>query len=69
MKENIVDTSSTSSTKELSSLQRVNNLERRFREEIVGNAGQVSIVVESQIVKKSMLPQHEEDHVESLGFE
>lgn len=69
MKENLGDNSCSAQAKEASSLLRVNNFERRFREEIVGNAGQVSIVVEPQIVKKSMLPQHEEDHVESLGFE
>jgi hypothetical protein len=38
MKENIVERTGASSL-ESSSQQRINNLERRFREEIVGDAG------------------------------
>jgi hypothetical protein len=67
MKENIVETTGAETT--TTTHQRISNLERRFREEIVGDAGQVSIVVEPQIIKKMMLPHNEEDHVESLGFE
>ena len=68
MKENIGQSAEASSG-EISSQQRISNLERRFREEIVGDAGQVTIVVQPQIIKKMMLPHNEEDHVESLGFE
>jgi hypothetical protein len=42
---------------------KVSNFERRFREEIVGDAGQVIIFVDK------MLPQNDEDNVQSLGFE
>jgi hypothetical protein len=39
MKENIVETTGASTVETTTTHQRISNLERRFREEIVGDAG------------------------------